>query len=146
ANWGAVTGATGYFLDVSTSPTFGTSTPASVQEGFDGGRASLPSGWNHTGLGTDYTSSGNYGVASPSLKFDDSNDQLTSAVLAGPATSLSFWYKGQGTNGSASELLIEAYNGSTWATVGSLTAIPNNHVDTWTAGFSSALNYIQFRF
>ncbi|MEY4905514.1 MAG: hypothetical protein RLZZ292_3329, partial [Bacteroidota bacterium] len=35
ANWGAVANATGYFLDVSTSPTFGTAATATASETFD---------------------------------------------------------------------------------------------------------------
>ena len=139
-------GASDYRLDVSTLPTFGTSTPASVQEGFDGGRAGLPTGWSQSGLGTDYTSTGNYGLASPSLKFDGSNDRLTTAVLSGPASSLSFWYKGQVNAGSASALLIEGYNGSSWNTLGTITGIPTNFEDTWTASLNPLDNYVQFRF
>ena len=146
ATWDAFQGATGYRLDVSTSPTFGTIGAMNLQEGFSGGRSSLPAGWSHTGLGTDYTTGGNFGLASPSLKFDDSNDQLTSTLLSGPATSLSFWYKGQGTNGSASTLLVEGWNGSTWSTLGSLTGIASNHVDTWSTSLNQGDGYVQFRF
>ncbi len=146
ATWNAVSGASDYRLDVSTLPNFGTSTPASLQEGFDGGRAGLPTGWSQSGLGTDYTSTGNYGLASPSLKFDGSNDRLTTAVLSGPASSLSFWYKGQGTLGSNSALAIEGYNGTSWNILGTLTAIPTSFEDTWTTSLNPLDNYVQFRF
>ncbi|MBS1936832.1 MAG: hypothetical protein JSS84_03360, partial [Bacteroidetes bacterium] len=146
ANWNAVNGATGYFLDVSTSPTFGTFTPVTVTEGFAGGRASLPTGWSQTGLGADYTSSGNYGAASPSLKFDASAAQLVSATYPGPANSVSFWYKGQGTNSSASALLTEGFDGTSWAPIGTLTNIANNAVGTQTYALDPNDGYVKFRF
>ncbi len=146
ANWNSVNGATGYFLDVSTSATFGTFTPVTVQDGFDGGRNLLSAGWTQSGLGTDYTTSGNYGISLPSLKFDNSTDQLTSATYPGPATSVSFWYKGQATGGSASTLLTEGYNGSSWVTIGSLTGIANNAVGTQTYALNQNDGFVQFRF
>ncbi|HMN05626.1 MAG TPA: PKD domain-containing protein [Flavobacteriales bacterium] len=146
ANWSAVAGATGYQLDVSTSPTFGGTGPATYTTGFDGGRANLPTGWSHSGLGTDYTTNTNYGVSTPSLKFDDSNDRLTSPVFDGPATSISYWYKGQGTNGSASALLTEGFNGSTWETIGTVTSIPSNATGTQTYTLDANDGYVQFRF
>ncbi|MBS1939337.1 MAG: lamin tail domain-containing protein, partial [Bacteroidetes bacterium] len=146
ANWDAVPGATGYFLDVSTSPNFGIYTHDTISEGFDGGRNALPSGWTQTGLGTDYTSSGNYGLASPSLKFDDSNDQLVSTTYTGPADSISFWYKGQSTAGSASALLTEGWNGSSWVTIGTLTSIANNAIGTQKYILNPNDGFVQFRF
>ncbi|MBS1569024.1 MAG: lamin tail domain-containing protein, partial [Bacteroidetes bacterium] len=146
ANWDAVTGATGYFLDVSTSPNFGIYTHDTISEGFDGGRNALPSGWTQTGLGTDYTSSGNYGLASPSLKFDDSNDQLVSTTYTGPADSISFWYKGQSTGGSASALLTEGWNGSSWVTIGTLTNVANNAIGTQKYILNPNDGFVQFRF
>ncbi|MEO7080295.1 MAG: T9SS type A sorting domain-containing protein, partial [Flavobacteriales bacterium] len=146
ATWDAVGGASGYRLDVSTLPGFGTTGPVNLEEGFDGGRAGLPAGWSHSGLGTDYTTAGNFGASSPSLKFDTSTDQLLTGLLSGPATSLSFWYKGQGTAASASALLIEGYDGSGWSTLGNLTAIANNFVGTWSTTLNAGDNYVQFRF
>ncbi|WP_294818888.1 GEVED domain-containing protein [uncultured Flavobacterium sp.] len=54
ANWNAVTGATNYKLDVSTSSTFGTETAATFTEGFEN-MTSQPSGYLPTG---DYTFNG----------------------------------------------------------------------------------------
>src|SRR5690606_21842145 len=145
ANWNSVAGATGYFLDVSTSPTFGTPLSNSTfTTGFDQGRANLPAGWSHSGLGTDYGSDG--GVAVPSLKFDDSNDQLVSTTFAGPATSISFWYKGQGTSGSASTLLTEGFNGSTWEPLGQLSGIASSATGTETYTLDQGDGYVQYRF
>jgi hypothetical protein len=144
ANWDAVAGATGYFLDVSTNPDFGIYTPVTVNEGFDGGRSSLPTGWSQTALGTDYTSTGNYGVSSPSLKFDDTNDQLVSTTYPGPATSVSFWYKGNSISG-ASALLVEGFNGSSWSTIGNLTPIANA-ANTKTYSLNEGDGYVKFRF
>ena len=146
ATWASVSGASGYRLDVSTMPGFGTTGPATLTEGFDGGSGGLPTGWSQAGLGSDYSSSGNYGAAAPSLKFDTSNDQLITALLSGPATSLSFWYKGQGTGASSSALLIEGFDGSGWSTLGDLTTIPTNFVGTWSTPLNAGDNYVQFRF
>ncbi len=145
ANWNAIGAATGYFLDVSTSPTFGTPlSSTTVSTGFDGGRLSLPTGWSHTGLGTDYGSDG--GVSAPSLKFDTSGDRLVSPTFAGGATSLSFWYKGQGTVGSASELVTEGYNGTSWVTIGSLGPLASSETGTQTYTLDLNDGYVQFRF
>ena len=84
-----------------------------IDEGFDAG-TTPPAGWSFTGVGT-YTTAGNYGRASPSLKFDGTGDQIVTPALNSP-TNLQFWYKGQGTD-SSSHLLVEGYNGATWVTV-----------------------------
>ncbi|MEO7080827.1 MAG: DUF1565 domain-containing protein, partial [Flavobacteriales bacterium] len=91
-----------------------------------------------------YTSDG--GVAPPSLKFDNSNDQLTTPVFPGSATSVSYWYKGQGTAGSASALLTEGYNGSSWVTIGTLTSIPSSVTGTVTYPLNINDGFVQFRF
>lgn len=94
ANWGAVTGAVSYRLDVSTSPTFSATGPATTLEEFTGG-TTPPAGWNFTSIGGTYTSSGNYGLSSPSLQLNATNDQVTTPVLAAAASDLSFWIEGK---------------------------------------------------
>ena len=107
ANWDAVAGATnGYLLDVSTTSNFGTSSPATLTEGFEtgltsnyitNGTATLGSGvWSFIDGGYGNTTSGNYrGTTSCQLK-------ATTGTASAPAlnniTTLSFWAKSTGTS------------------------------------------------
>lgn len=123
---------TAYFADVYvvlssisyssvTEGTLTTSTPVStdlINEGFASG-STAPSGWTFTGVGT-YTTSGNFGALSPSLRFDNTGDQIISPVFSSPSQ-LSFWYKGQSTSGSSFK--VEELNGSStfWTEVVTIT-------------------------
>ena len=92
-------------------------------EGFTGTTTiTVPAGWTFSGTLTTYTSAGNYGVASPSLKFAATNDQIVTPALSSAASQLSFWAKSQAASGSS--LLIEGYNGTSWVTVNKLTSFP----------------------
>lgn len=116
-----------------------------INEGFAAGNT-LPSGWSHSGLGTPYTS--DFGIAQPSLRFDDTNDRLTTSMLSTSATQLSFWMKGQGTN-TTSALLVEGFNGSSWVIIESISSISGtgtNKVYNSTSSPSLPSNLIQFRF
>ncbi len=98
ANWGTGTGATSYNLDVSTISTFGTTSSSSLIEGFNSVGSNgtpVPSGWTFTSIGGNYTSSGNYGVSSPSIQMDATSDRVQTPTIGGQATSLSFWIKGR---------------------------------------------------
>ena len=90
-----------------------------VDEGFAGG-TTPPTDWTFTGVST-YTTAGNYGRASPSLKFDTTGDQIVTPALNTP-TNLQFWVKSQGASGSS--LLIEGYNGSSWVAVQTMSTFP----------------------
>jgi hypothetical protein len=115
-----------------------------LSEGFDNG-TTAPTGWTFTSIGGTYTTSGNYGTSSPSLKMDATSDRIVTPTLSGAATALSFWIKGQGTDAS-SALLVEAYNGSTWTTIANITNSLPTAATTKSYTFSSSLNYVQFRF
>ena len=151
ANWGAVSGAASYLLDVSTNPcfaTFGSSSTAT--EGFAGG-TTAPSGWTFTTIATTYTSAGNFGAASPSVQMDATGDRVLTNQLSGAAASqLSFWLKGNGTN-TLSALLVEGTtDGTNWVTIENITnSIPTTGT-TRTYNFSSTpllpCGMIQFRF
>lgn len=143
ANWGAVTGAVSYRLDVSTSPTFSATGPATTLEEFTGG-TTPPAGWNFTSIGGTYTSSGNYGLSSPSLQLNATNDQVTTPVLAAAASDLSFWIKGQGTN-TSSALLVEGYDGSSWNTIDNIVPLPTTGTTQSYPGLTAS-GYVQFRF
>lgn len=128
ANWNAVTGATSYNVNVYTK-TGGT--PMSETEGFDGitpdatGKliqsATYVTGWSASSQSTTrqiYTTTGNYGVASPSFAFTTTGDYIQTNSYASPITSFSFWAKQQ--SGTTSSTLIEGYNGSSWVTIATL--------------------------
>ena len=149
ANWGAVTGASsGYLLDVSTSPTFGTTGSASLSEGFSAG-TTAPTGWTFTGAVSTYTSAGNFGASSPSIQMNATGEVIQTIALSGAATQLSFWLKGNSTD-AVSALLVEGYNGSSWVTVQNITSsIPTTGTTyTYNSGTTPALpsNITQFRF
>ncbi|MCB2296825.1 5'-nucleotidase C-terminal domain-containing protein [Clostridium tagluense] len=106
-----------------------------LSEGFDGvavtdntvlvPTTSSAINWTFTkGTGTNiggYTSNTNFGVASPSVKMQDTGNQITSPrfSLTTKAT-LSFWIKGQGVGTPSvctSKVLVEQSDGVTWSTV-----------------------------
>jgi hypothetical protein len=142
ARWNEVPGASSYRLDVYQV----VSAPATDTQGFAAG-TTAPAGWEFTGLGT-YTSAGNFGAASPSLSFDSTGDRVVTATYSGPATSLSFWVKGQGTN-ATSALLVEGFNGTSWVTIQNYTSLPSSSTTkTYNASSTPALpaNLVKFRF
>ena len=56
-------------------------------------------GWTASAGGT-YTSAGNYGSSSPSIKFSSTGDYVQSAKMDGAITAVSYWYKPQNSTGS----------------------------------------------
>jgi len=148
ANWNTVDGAATYNLDVSAYPAFsiggGTST---LTEGFSGGTVA-PAGWTFTAIGGTYTSTGNFGAASPSLKLDATGDAVETSTLTTAATQLKFWYKGQSTN-TLSVLKVEGYNGTSWVTIESITPLMTSGTTiTFNSLSIPALpaNIVKFRF
>ena len=124
ASWSAVAAATGYRLDVGTNATFsagGGSSGVLVSEGFGGG-TTAPAGWTFTAIDATYTSSGNYGAGSPSLKLDATGDAVETPAFSS-ATNVSFWIKGNAT-GEGSSLRVEVLSGGTWSTLTDITALP----------------------
>ncbi len=148
ANWNAVAGATGYFLDVSTSSTFGAGGTATISEEFDAA-PTAPSGWTFTGVSAYLSNSaGYYGNSANSLKFTVTGHQVVSPTALGTVTELKFWMRGANITG-ASALLVEGYNGSSWVTVQNITPISNVAATMiYNASTSPALpsNLTQFRF
>jgi hypothetical protein len=112
-----------------------------LNEGFAGG-TSAPSGWAFTGITATYTSAGNYGVASPSIRFDNTNDIVTTQTVTNP-TQLSFWYKGQGTDAN-SYLLVQGLNGGTWQTIDSIRPLATT--GTTMTYVNNINSFTQFRF
>lgn len=124
ANWNALSGATEYQLSVYSKTN---STSIKVTEGFDAAPTAATD-WTFTTIATTYTSSGNYGASSPSIKFDATGDALTTPMLPAPATEMSFWIKGQTSTGSA--LLVEGFNGTAWVTIENIVS-PSNTAKTY---------------
>ena len=147
ANWNPVAGANSYDVDVSLYPLFsvggGNST---LTEGFNS-ETTAPAGWTFTNIGGTYTSAGNFGAASPSLKLDATGDAVETPMLASAATQLSFWCKGQSVNATSS-LLIEGYDGSSWVTIGNYSPLPTTATTkTYNSSTTPALpaNMVKFR-
>ncbi len=126
ANWNAVTGATSYELNVYTKEGGGTTTET---EGFDGvipngnliSSATYLAGWSassQSGSRQIYTTTGNYGVSSPSFAFTATGDYIETATYGSPITEFKFWAKQQG--GATSSTLIQGYNGTSWTTIATL--------------------------
>jgi len=143
ATWNPASAATGYQLDVSTSPTFSTPGPLTTNEGFNSFPTTPPAGWTFSGV-TSYTSTGSSGLLPNSLKFDTDGDQVISPLLVSPASSLSFWILGNGTN-ALSALLVEGYNGTDWSTIDNISSLPATGTTKSYSGLSPS-NYVQFRF
>ena len=116
-NWYGTT----YTKDTVVSHQIANNTIATLTEGFNAG-VTAPAGWTFTQIAGVYTSAGNYGIASPSLKFGLNGDQIITPTLNGAATQLSFWIKSQTASGSS--LLIEGYNGTSWTAVNTITSFP----------------------
>lgn len=88
---------------------------------------SRPAGWTFTDCdaNTDsYTSAGNFGVASPSLKLDDTGDVVTSQNFTDP-DQLFFWIKGVTTD-ATSHLMVEENYGATWYTFTDISDVPTS--------------------
>lgn len=120
-----------------------------ISEGFNGyNGGTRPVGWTFTNIpstGT-YTALGSYGIASPSLKLDNTGDIVLTATVSG-ATELSFWIEGQVTD-AISALLVEGLNG-TWSTIENINPLPTSGITkTYNSGSTPtlALGFTQFRF
>ena len=143
-NWNAVTGATSYEVNLYTKTVGAEMTD---KESFDGitpdatGKliesATYATGWSASSQSTTrqiYTTTGNFGTASPSFALTITGDFIQTNTYASPITSFSFWAKQQ--SGTTSSTLIEGYNGSTWVTIATLS---NNDVSS-TSGETKTYN------
>ena len=87
----------------------------------------LPEGWVWSGAETDIyksTSTGDYGEASPALKFASSGLSLTSPVMRGNISKVSFWLRGASANSSSSFSVDGRYgNDDKWLTLYSIISL-----------------------
>lgn len=128
----------------------GTGTVTLVNEGFTTVRGTasaissgIPTGWTFSSGLAIYTTSGNYGKSSPSIKLQGTGNRITTPTFAlSTSGTLSFWVKGNGTN-TTSALLVEKYDGTSWSTVVNLTSLP---VTATTKTYTIPQNTTQIRF
>jgi hypothetical protein len=131
---------------------FSSSMHAQIIQGFDGytGPGTEPVEWaiaNGASNNT-YTTAGNFGTSSPSVRLDLTGESITSPVFAA-GTALQFWGKGQGLAG-ASTLLVEEFVSGAWGTVTSLSFSGGTLLNTITTYGPYALtpnaNRVRFTF
>ena len=119
-------------------------TTACGQQGFDNfGMGTRPEGYIFMGF-TDasvYTTTNNYGLSSPSIKFDTSGDKIITAEVKDPYQ-LSFWIKGQGTD-SLSSLMVEGYKNNEWTVIENIIPLPTMGT---TKIYNNVYDYNKFRF
>lgn len=143
AVWGEVAGAHKYELNVYQKVDGGIVTET---ESFDnvtpnGDKIGTPTsylpGWSVLSQGTRqiYTSTDNYGVASPSFALTTTGDYIQTAVYPSYIQAISFWAKQQ--SGATSSTLIEGKNSSNqWVTIATL-----SNADVSTQNVGSAKSY-----
>ena len=145
ANWIAVPGATGYRIDVSTNPDFGTfeegTTTVETFENIGGGQSSSYTTRTWTGVDgvnwtaykarTDRTINGNGGTITLQ---NESGSYLISDVISGGLSTLSFVAQRQFTGGDG-VLTVEIFSGTGFSTVTSLGQFPyTTTVSTFNSG------------
>jgi len=136
-NWESVAGATSYDLDVYTkvgggvvteTESFSELTPDATGKLIT--TAAYLTGWSASSQSSTrqiYTTTGNFGLTSPSLAFTTTGDFIETATYNSPIKTLSFWAKQQ--TGATSSTLVEGYNGSAWSIIATL-----SNADVATAG------------
>ncbi|ADL52767.1 Ig-like domain-containing protein [Clostridium cellulovorans] len=135
-------------VTVSASST-GTGTVTLISEGFTTVRGTssaissgIPTNWIFSSGLAVYTTTGNYGKSSPSIKMQGTNNRVTTPTFTlSTQGTLSFWIKGNGTN-STSALLVEKYDGTSWSTVANITSLP---ITGTTKTYTIPQNTIQVR-
>ncbi len=135
ANWEPTVGASGYILDVYSQQVGSTTTETESFSGITAngnliGSATYLSGWtanSQSGTRQIYTTTGNFGIASPSFAYTITGDYIMTKKYARNIVSISFWAKQQ--SGATSSTLIEGYNGTSWEAIATL-----SNADVATAG------------
>ena len=122
SNWNEGTNATQYLLNVYKKSSTG-SVSTTVTQGFDNFPSTIPSEYA-VSVNTVYTSTGNYGNTSPSVKLGASNASITTDTYADAIKSFSFWVKGNGTDATSSLLIEASADKSSWNTIDKLSGLP----------------------
>ena len=120
-----------------------------LDEGFDGFNTGVrPPGWTFNGCDQDsdtYTSYGNFGIASPSIKLDGDGEYIeTSSFLSGEW--LKFWIKGQGVVGTSSLQVEEYYSGSGWNPLTDIASLPGTGTRYGPIDLDSYTSRLRFKY
>jgi len=118
AVWNPVDGATDYLLTVIAVPEGINETETADMGSTSTSTAKFPAGWTSSGTDT-YTSSGNFGQASPSYKMKSNGAYLQTRNFDGTITKVQFWAKGNALSGST--LTLQGNDGSGWVTLATFT-------------------------
>lgn len=114
ASWHAADGAAGYRLTVQADVRDGVESSVAVDFG-SGSVAVLPQAWSFiSSKGETYTTHGNYGQNSPSLKLAKTGAGFQTDISDREIKSIKFWLKGQGS-GNGSNLSVEAMISGQWS-------------------------------
>jgi M6 family metalloprotease-like protein len=120
ANWSAATGATKYLLNVYKKTASG-GPAVSVTEGFSTA-PTIPAGWSSNATAV-YTSAGNFGAATPSIRLDATGKYVKTPLFTDAITAASFWYKFNGTDVNSSLLIEGSTDGTTWTTIETMSGL-----------------------
>lgn len=112
ANWEPLQGATSYLVNVSLRKA---GEPYTESCDFTDGVNSLPEGWESNSTKS-YGMASYCGAATPSLRLGQNGDMLLTPVHADGICRVSFWLRGNGTDGS-SRICIDGLSGDDWTTV-----------------------------
>ncbi len=120
-----------------------------ISEGFDDfvdPAWTVPAGWTFSGIagGDVYTTTGNFGYLSPSLKLDNTGDAATTAAFADAAW-LQFWLKGQGTDDTSS-LLVEEYWSGSWNEITTIVPLPTSGTYFTGLALNPATSQVKFSY
>jgi|GEM_PF-648453 len=142
AHWGSVSGATGYELDVSTIPAFGSGTSGSITEGFES-TTFPPTGWLNTNW-VRSTAAGDYNSGVAAATATSTTGTLTTKVVANP-TSMTF-YLGRSSNTTAKTLTVEVSTTSQTSGFSTLmtydhTNVPVSSYNQYTVDLSAYTSY-----
>ncbi len=114
-----------------------------IDEPFDGG-VTPPTGWTFTAIGGTYTTTSNYGRAAPSLKFDNTGDQIVTPTFSN-ATNITVWLKGQGEVKPNNYMRVEQYSAGAWSTLATVQPVPlTSNTYSWT--LSGSVTQLRFTY
>ncbi len=121
---------------------------AGINEGFDNFQNGVrPAGWifrNCNQNSDAYTVAGYFGVASPSILLDSSQDDIFTTPLSGPTT-LSFWVRSLASNPS-SNLFVQEYVGAAWSQLTIIYNIPSTAVTYGPLAVNPSSSMLRFKY
>ena len=144
-SWAAIEGATDYLVTVKTVTEGGEAVEETANMG-SSSSASLPDGWTSSTTDT-YTTNGNYGAASPSLKLSKNNGYLMSKTYTDDVTAISFWVKGQPSNNSVTSVLdVQGLVNGSWQSIYSFSPSQTATTIELSSEIPSGVKQVKFAF